>query len=55
MADTDSSIITRLPIIIPTACQEFVLCIGVRNGRRERRKVKEFLVGRMEFRTKVKF
>jgi len=52
LADTDSSIITRLPIIMLTACQEFVLCIGERNGRRERRKGKEFLVGKMEFRTK---
>jgi hypothetical protein len=39
---------------MPTACQEFVLCIGERNGRIERRKGKEFLVGKMEFRTKVK-
>ncbi len=52
MADTDSSIITRLPIIMPTACQEFVLCIGERNGKRERRKGKEFIIFKMEFRTK---
>ena len=55
MADTDSSIITRLPIIMLTACQEFVLWIGEGNGKREIRKGKEFLVGKMEFRKKVKF